>query len=336
MTSLSFWATNGLTPMADGWRFLSALRQSMGPVFGTLLGALLAVWGAVSLVFIATRMIGDPTALLLPVGAGAEQLAALRQALGLDRPLGVQYLAYLSEALRGDFGQSFQHGRPAMELVLERLPATALLAAAALGLGVGLGLAAGVTAALSPHPRVRAGVMALSSLGQATPAFWLGVMLIMVFSVQLGWTPTGGRGGAEHLILPAATLALPIAAGVARLLRASLVEVLKEDHVRTARAKGLKPATIAVWHVLRNGLTPVLTLTGILAGELLGGAVVIETVFAWPGVGRLLIQSISARDFPVVQAAVLVIAVVYVVVNLVVDLLYARLDPRVRHDGATR
>lgn len=306
------------------------MRQALRYGLEHALGALLAVWGAVTIVFVATRLIGDPTTLLLPVGAGPAEFAALQAALGLDRPLPVQYGHYLLDALRGDFGDSFQHGRPAMALVLERLPATASLAAAALGLGLALGLAAGTAAALSRGRLVGRLIMPLASLGQATPAFWLGLMLIMVFAVRLGWLPTGGRGGLAHLLLPALTLAVAVAASVARLLRASLLEVLAEDHVRTARAKGLMPATILFRHVLRNGLAPVLTLTGILAGELLGGAIVVETVFAWPGIGRLLIQAIAGRDFPVVQAAVLLIAATYVACNLIVDMLYGLLDPRIR------
>ncbi len=307
----------------------AALRQAGGH----LLGALLAVWGAVSIVFVATRMIGDPTTLLLPVGAGPDQLAALRAGLGLDQPLPLQYLHYLLDALRGDFGTSFVHGRPAMEVVLERMPATAALAVAALGLGLLLGLGAGLAGALARGRAARALAMGLAALGQATPAFWLGIMLVMVFAVHLGWLPTGGSGGLAHLLLPALTLAAAIAAGVARLLRASLLEVLAEDHVRTARAKGLLPSTVLLWHVLRNALAPVLTLTGILAGELLGGAIVVETVFAWPGIGRLLIQAIAGRDFPVVQAVVLVVAALYVAINLLVDLGYGLLDPRLRRSG---
>lgn len=308
---------------------MSALRQ----IATQALWALLAVWGAVSIVFVATRLIGDPTTLLLPVGATADQMAELKASLGLDQPLFQQYLHFLGQAARGDFGVSFQQGRPAIELVLERLPATLSLAGAALGLGLLIGLAAGAVAALSQgRPRSRI-IMTLASLGQATPAFWLGAMLIMVFSVRLGWLPTGGRGGLSHLILPAITLAVSVAASISRLLRASLIEVLREDYIRTARAKGLTRPTVFFWHVLPNGLTPVLTLTAVLAGELLGGSIVVETVFAWPGVGRLLIQAITGRDFPVIQAAVLLIAVLYVVINLSVDVLQTRFDPRLRHGG---
>jgi len=302
------------------------LRQFCGHV----LGALLAVWGAVSIVFVATRMIGDPTVLLLPIGAGPEQLAALSSALGLDQSLLLQYGRFLLSALHGDFGISFIHTRPALELVLERLPTTAALTVTALSIGLVLGLGIGLLGALARPPGVRALAMGLAAMGQATPAFWLGMIFILLFSVHLGWLPTGGNDSLLHILLPAMTLAAAIAASVARLLRSSVLDVLAQDHVRTARAKGLHPMTILFWHVLRNALLPVLTLTGILTGELLGGAIVVETVFAWPGIGRLLIQAIAGRDFPVVQAAVVVIALIWVTLNILVDLGHGVLDPRVR------
>lgn len=294
------------------------------------LGLLFSVWGAVTIVFVATRMIGDPAALLLPVGAGPEALAQLRAELGLDQPLGVQYLRYLFTSLRGDFGLSFHQGQPAMGIVLERLPATFALAAAALGIGLVFGVAMGLAGALSANRTVRTAVAGVTALGQALPAFWLALMLIMVFAVQLRWLPTGGAAGPLSLVLPAFTLAAPIAASIARLLRASLLETLEEDFVRTAHAKGLPSRTVFLRHVLPNSFAPVLSLSGLIAGELLGGSVIVETVFAWPGLGRLLIQSIAARDFPVIQAATLLIAVMYVAANLLVDLLQTRLDPRLR------
>lgn len=312
---------------------MNGLARLAGKNAARGLGLLFSIWGAVTIVFVATRMIGDPAALLLPVGAGPEALARLRAELGLDQPLGVQYLTYLADAARGDFGQSFQQGQPAIDIVLERLPATFALAAAALVLGLIGGVAGGLTAALSPHRLVRTTMEGLTALGQALPAFWLAIMLIMIFAVQLRWLPTGGASGPLALILPAVTLAAPIAASVARLLRASLIETLGEDFVRTARAKGLPSSAVFLRHVLPNSFAPVLSLSGLIAGELLGGSVIVETVFAWPGLGRLLIQSISARDFPVVQAATLVIAILYVATNLIVDLLQTRLDPRLR-DGA--
>lgn len=298
--------------------------------------AILAVWGAVSIVFLATRMIGDPSAILLPVGATPEELDGLRKALGLDQPLAVQYLRFVSDAATGDFGESFSQARPALQLVLERFPATLMLATAALAMGVLTGLAAGACAALSPNRTISRSVLALASLGQATPAFWLGAMLIMIFSVHLAWTPTGGIGGARHLLLPALTLGTAIAASVARLFRASLLEVLNEDFIRTARAKGLSPSVIFTRHILPHALFPILALTAVLAGELLGGSVVVETVFAWPGIGRLLIQSISARDFPVVQAATILIAVSYVCLNLLADFGQMLLDPRLRYPRSGR
>lgn len=292
--------------------------------------ALIAVWGVLTLVFFVTRILGDPAALLLPLGASPAQIEALRAQLGLDRPLLEQYVAYLGQILQGDFGQSFQFGRPAMQVVLERMPATLELSFAAIVLGTALGVVAGTIAALKKGTAAELVVMVFALLGQATPVFWLGIMLILVFAVDLGWVPTGGYGTLSHLILPAVTLAVFVCASIARLLRSNLLDVLKEDYVRTARAKGLMPRTVFLWHVGRNALIPVLTMIGIITGELLGGSVVTETVFAWPGIGRLIIQAIEARDFPVIQAGVAVIAFIFVAINLGIDLLYGLLDPRIR------
>jgi len=294
----------------------------------TLSGACLAVFGAVSIVFCVTRLLGDPAALLLPVGANDAQLHALRLQLGLEQPLWVQYGHFLRHAMTGDFGTSFMQGRPALDLVLERLPATLALAGAALTLGCALGAAMGIYITVRPGRISRWLVQPLILAGQATPAFWLGIMAMLLFSVQLGWLPTGGYGGIRHIILPALTLAAFISASVARLLANSIQAAAANEHVRTARALGLLPVHVFVWHVLRNSLMPVLTLIGIIAGELLGGSVVVETVFAWPGSGRLLVQAIANKDFPVIQAAVVVVATLFVTVNTVVDLLYTRLDPR--------
>jgi peptide/nickel transport system permease protein len=290
-----------------------------------------AVWGVSTIVFVVTRMLGDPSALLLPIGATEEQMQALRAQLGLDQPMVLQYLNYLASVAVGDFGESFQFGRPAMEVVLERLPVTAMLAGCALGLGVILGSLAGAIAAYKRGTFIELGVMVLALLGQATPVFWLGIILILVFAVDLGWFPTGGYGSAENLILPAITLATFTSASIARLLRSSMIDILREDYVRTAYAKGLQPASIFGWHVARNALIPVVTMVGIMAGELLGGSVITETVFSWPGVGRLIIQAITSKDFPVVQAGVTVIATTFVSINLLIDLFYGVLDPRIRH-----
>lgn len=300
---------------------------------GRLADGLVAILGVVSIVFVISRMLGDPTVLLLPLGATEQQLAELRAALGLDRPLWEQYFAFLAGAAKGDFGQSFQFMRPALQVVLERMPATMALALSALMIGIVLGALAGSLAALYRGTAIEAGVMVLALLGQATPVFWLGLLLILLVAVDLGLLPTGGYDGPASLILPALTLGTFTTASIARLLRSSMLEVLRDDHVRTARAKGLLPGTVFLWHVARNSLIPVVTMAGILAGELLGGSVVTETVFSWPGVGRIIVQAMEAKDFPVVQAGVMVIATTFVLVNLLVDLLYGVLDPRIRSRG---
>ena len=295
--------------------------------------AAFALWGVVTIVFLVTRLLGDPAVLLLPIGATEAQLQTLRAGLGLDQPLAAQYGVFLWRLLHGQFGESYLFGRPAMQVVLERMPATMLLAGSAIGLGVLIGGIAGSLAALYRGTVLELGVMLLALLGQATPVFWLGSILILLFAVDLGWLPTGGYGSALSLVLPAVTLATFTSAGIARLLRSSLLDVSREDFVRTARAKGMLPRTVFLWHVARNALIPVVTMIAILAGELLGGSVVTETVFSWPGVGRLIVQAIEGKDFPVVQAGVTLIAAVFIAINLAVDLLYGLLDPRI---GAAR
>jgi peptide/nickel transport system permease protein len=296
-----------------------------------LFEAALAIWGVVTIVFFVSRVLGDPAVLLLPMGANEQDLNNLRVALGLDRPLFEQYFLSILAMLRGDFGISFQHARPAMDVVLERMPATGLLAGVALVLGTLIGAAAGAVAALRRGTLSEFVVMAAALLGQATPVFWMGIMLILVFAVDLRWLPTGGSGGLEHLILPGLTLSVFVSASIARLLRSSLLDIMREDYVRTARAKGLLPKSVFFWHIARNALIPVVTMIGIIAGELLGGSVVIETVFAWPGVGRVIMQAIQSQDFPVIQAGVALVAIIFVAINLLVDMLYGVLDPRIRH-----
>ncbi|HWU19812.1 MAG TPA: ABC transporter permease [Devosia sp.] len=297
---------------------------------GKLAEAAIAIWGVVTIVFFVSRVLGDPAVLLLPIGASDAELQALRSSLGLDQPILLQYFTSLGAMLRGDFGMSFQHMRPALDVVLERMPATASLSASALVLGVLIGAIAGTIAALNRGKLAELIVMTAALLGQATPVFWLGLMMILFFSVQLGWLPSSGSGTLLHLVLPAVTLAVFVSASIARLLRSSLLDILGEDYVRTARAKGLLPQTIFTWHVARNALIPVVTMIGIIAGELLGGSVVTETVFAWPGIGRLIVQAIQNQDFPVIQAGVAVVATIFVFINLAIDLLYGVLDPRIR------
>lgn len=295
-----------------------------------LLEATVAIWGVVTIVFFVSRILGDPAVLLLPVGATQHDLDVMRAGLGLDKPLIEQYFLTISAMLRGDFGVSFQHNRPAMDVVLERMPATIQLAGIALLIGTVIGALAGAVAALRRGTISEVIVMVAALLGQATPTFWLGIMLILLFSVDLGWLPTGGSGSLSHLVLPGLTLSVFVSASIARLLRSSLLDIMREDYVRTARAKGLAPGTAFLWHIARNALIPVVTMIGIITGELLGGSVVIETVFAWPGVGRIIMQAIQAQDFPVIQAGVALVASIFILINLLVDLLYGVLDPRIR------
>jgi peptide/nickel transport system permease protein len=301
-------------------------------VIRRLLHTALVTLGVVTLVFVALRLSGDPAASMLPGDASVDELHALRHTLGLDRPLHAQYVAFLGDAARGDFGESIRHQQPAFGLVLERLPATLELAFAALLLAVIVALPLGIVAALYRGRPVDMLAMGFAVVGQATPYFWMGIMLILVVSVELGWLPTSGRGGWRHLILPAVTLGTHFAASVARLTRTAMLEVLNQHFVTTARAKGLGEWRVILAHVLKNAAVPVVTLVGLQFGTLLGGAVVTETIFAWPGVGRLAVQSIFVRDYPVVQAGVLVLALVFVAINLLVDLLYGTLDPRIRDE----
>jgi peptide/nickel transport system permease protein len=292
----------------------------------------LVTLGVVTLVFVALRLSGDPASTMLPGDASVDELRALRHTLGLDQPLATQYVSFLWSAVRGDFGESFRHQQPAFGLVLERLPATLELAFAALLLAVVVALPLGILAALHRGRLLDVVAMGLAVVGQATPYFWMGIMLILVVSVELGWLPTSGRGGWQRLILPAITLGTHFAAVLARLTRTSMLEVLGQNFVTTARAKGLAERRVILAHALKNAAVPVVTLIGLQFGTLLGGAVVTETIFAWPGVGRLAVQSVFVRDYPVVQAGVLVLALAFVAINLLVDLLYGVLDPRIRRE----
>lgn len=292
--------------------------------------AALVLWLLTLTVFLVARLSGNPVDLLLPEGATPEQRRGLVEDLGLDRSLPHQYLEFLSGALRGDFGTSIRFQAPAMQLVLERLPASAELAAAALALAVLIGIPLGTLAALA-HGRTGDHVVStLLTFGQAVPSFWLGVLLISIFGVSLGVLPIGGKSGLSSLVLPALTLSVVPLVTLARLTRSSVLGVLPNDYVRTGRAKGLRRLTVIRRYVLRNALVPVVTVAGILMAELISGAVITEQIFAWPGVGRLAVESINARDFPVVQAVTLVSAAFVVTITLLVDLLYLLLDPRIR------
>jgi ABC-type dipeptide/oligopeptide/nickel transport system permease component len=304
----------------------------VGYVFRKVFHTAFVAFGVVTLVFAALRLSGDPAATMLPGDASVDELVALRRQLGLDRPLWLQYIQFLAGALSGDFGTSFRHQQPALPLVLERLPATLELAGAALLLAVALALPLGVLAAVYRGRVIDVAAMAFAVVGQATPYFWMGIMLILIVSVELAWLPTSGRGGLERLVLPAITLGTHFAASLARLTRTSMLEVFGQQFVTTARAKGLSEWSVVLGHTLKNAAVPVVTLIGLQFGTLLGGAVVTETIFAWPGVGRLAVQSVFVRDYPVVQAGVFVLALTFVGINLVVDLLYGVLDPRIRRE----
>ena len=281
-------------------------------------------------VFGISRLSGSPADLMLPQGAGPSQRAALVQQLGLDQPLPAQYWTFLSNALQGDFGQSVRFQAPAMELVLDRLPATIELAVAALAIAVIIGVPLGALAALR-HGRPSDYVTtSLLTFGQAAPSFWVGILLILVFGVKLDALPFAGNDGVQSLILPAITLSLVPLVSIARVTRSSVLGVLPQDYVRTARAKGLRERSVLGRHVVRNGLIPVVTVGGIVLGQALSGAVITEQIFSWPGIGSLAIQAIQARDYAVVQAVTLVAAVFVVGLNLLVDFSYFALDPRIR------
>jgi peptide/nickel transport system permease protein len=299
-----------------------------------LASAVLVVFGVATIVFLLIHMIpGDPVAIMLGESASTADREALRVALGLHLPLGAQFMDYLGGLLQFDLGTSIHSRRPVADLLLERLPATGLLAATTLAITLVLAMPLGLLAAVRRNSFWDTGAMGFSMLGVSIPNFWLGPLLILVFALWLGWFPVSGRRGFASVVLPALTLATGLVAVLSRMVRSSMLEVLGEDYMRTARAKGLPPRRIILQHGLRNALLPVTTLLGLQLGALLAGAVVTETVFSWPGVGLLTIESIQARDYPVVQACVLLISLVYVCVNLLTDLVYAWIDPRIRLGG---
>jgi len=302
-----------------------------GVIARRLLHGVVVLWGVSLVVFLVLRVVpGDPVLIMYPEGLSPAQLRKAHAALGLDRPLIVQYGAFLSRALHGDLGESFRYQQPAVSLVMQRLPATAQLAAVAMAITVVAGVPLGFIAAARRGGWLDRAVMLIASFGQSLPTFWLGIMLIIVFAVALRWLPTSGRGSMAQLVLPAVTLAGYSTALTARLTRAGMLEVFAEHYVRTARAKGLREFTVLVRHVLRNALIPVVTLLGLQVGALLGGAVITEAVFAWPGIGLLAVNAVFTRDYNVVQAVVLLSTFVFILVNLCVDLCYVALDPRIR------
>ncbi|MFO7311713.1 MAG: ABC transporter permease [Bacillota bacterium] len=274
---------------------------------------------------------GDPALLMLGEHAPQEQYLALREKLGLDLPVHIQYLRWLGRALQLDLGDSIRSSRPVTEEIATRLPATAELAVLAVLVATLIGIPAGVISATRPNSWLDNILTVLALAGVSMPVFWQGLMLIIIFSVYLGWLPPSGRlGGWEYFVLPVITLGTSAAASITRMTRATMLEAIHEDFVRTARAKGLNERRVIYRHALRNALLPVVTIIGLEFGNLMAGAVITETIFAWPGIGRLAVDAIRTRDYPVVQGVVMTFAVSYVLINLIVDLLYAYLDPRLR------
>jgi len=275
---------------------------------------------------------GDPAQVLAGQMATPEEVDLIRHQLGLDRPIHVQYAFFLGRLARFDLGRSARTQNPVTEEIWARLPNTMLLAVVAITLACLFGIPAGIISAVRPYTWMDYVVTSTAIFGISMPVFWLGLMLVVVFSIILQWLPAGGTGTWRHVILPSFTLAAFVVAFIARMTRSSMIEVLSQDYTTTARSKGLKEQVVIIKHALKNALIPIITVVGLQFGMLLGGAVLTETVFAWPGVGRLIVDSILARDYPVIQGAILVFGLLYILVNLVVDLLYAYVDPRIRYD----
>ena len=294
-------------------------------------GALWALIGVAIVVFVILHITGDPAAVMMPPESTRAEIDAFRHAQGFDRPLIVQFASFAAAAAHGDLGLSLRHQEPAMGLALQRLPATIVLAGAAFLIVALIGVPAGVLSALRPRTWIDYTARVFALIGQSAPTYWIGLMLILLFAVRLGWVPASGIGDWRNLVLPAATLGFFSTAKIMRLTRAAMLEVLDADFMRTARAKGLTALRVSLGHGLRNAWLPIVTQLGVELGTLLSGAIITETVFAWPGVGRLAVQAVFERDFPVVESVVLLTATIFVVLNLAVDLLYAVLDPRIRY-----
>jgi peptide/nickel transport system permease protein len=299
-------------------------------VAGRLATAILVIFGVSVVSFFLTFLTGDPAEIMLPPGATAAQIEKFRAEWGFADPLPVQYWRFLKRAVHGDFGVSLRHGQSSLPLIAARLPATLQLTVTAMLLAIVLAVPLGVLAATHRGGPVDLLAMGVALVGQSVPNFWLAIMMILLFAVSWGLLPTSGRGGVAHVVMPAAAIAINLMALLTRLVRSTMIEMLSEDYVRTARAKGLREVFVTGRHALPNALIPLVTVVGLQFGYILGGAVVIETIFTWPGVGLFTIQAILNRDYPVVQAAVFILATGVVLINLAVDLLYVWLDPRIR------
>jgi ABC-type dipeptide/oligopeptide/nickel transport system permease component len=300
-------------------------------LFRRLLWALPALWLIFTMVFLLIHIVpGDPVVQMLGEGASAQDIQQLRHSLGLDLPLGVQYVHYLDGVVHGDLGTSLRYREPVLKIVIDRYPATLELAFVALLVCIALAVPAGVIAAARQGRAADHAIGVVSLLGLSVPNFALGPLLILLFSIEIGWLPVSGRGGWQHLVLPAVTLGAALAAILTRMVRSAMLEELFSDYVRTARAKGLSERRVLLRHAFPNALFPVVTILGLQFGTLLAGTIVTEMIFSWPGIGRLAVSAIEARDYPLLQGCILVIAVSYVLVNLLTDVVYAVVDPRVR------
>lgn len=300
---------------------LSRLAQAVPTLIGTSI-----------VVFMLIHLTGDPALLMLPPDTPSSQIEAFRERLGFNDPLPVQYWHFLQGIVQGNLGDSFRFREPALDLVLQRMPATLQLTGLSILFASLIGIPLGVFSATKQGTLVDTLARGIFFLGQGIPPFWLGLVLLVIFSIHLGILPSSGRGTLAQLIMPTATLTVYLTASLARLTRGGMIQILQADFIRTARAKGLPPRSVLYKHAMRNTMIPVVTMIGLQTGHLLGGAVVTETIFAWPGVGRLVVDAVHARDFPVVQAAMLIIVTLFVAINLLVDLLYGYLDPRIRYD----
>ena len=287
---------------------------------------------ALTAVFFLVRLTGDPTLLFVPEGSTQQEIAQLRHAFGFDQPPWRQYMRFVSGAVRGDFGKSLRYDRPAVTMVMERIPDTAELGGATLAIIVLTAVPLGLLAATNRNSWWDTGSMVAAIMGQSMPSYWLGIMLILLFAVRFGWLPAAGRTDWSSVILPAVTLSTYSAARLARVVRSEMLDVLGREFIRTAQAKGLSRVVVLGKHAMRNALIPVVTLLGLETGFLLGGAIIVETVFAWPGIGNLVIQAVNNRDYPVVQVDAFLMAGIFVLANVGIDLLYGVLDPRVRYD----
>jgi peptide/nickel transport system permease protein len=297
-----------------------------------LLLGLLTLIGVSIIIFLAVRLSGDPVLLLVSPDASEKEIQQMKVELGLDKPIPVQYVIFMKNSLKGDFGKSTRYRRPALDLVLSRLPATLQLALLAFAISIMLGITFGVISATKPGSWLDLSGKTFAMLGQAMPEFWIGIMAIMIFSVNLGWLPTSGRGGLSHLVLPSLTLGWFSAASIMRLTRSSMLQVMGSEYIKTARLKG-NPERVVVWrHALRNALIPVVAMGGMQLGRLLGGAVIVESIFGWPGLGQLILDGIYGRDYSIVQTGVFITSTIFILLNLATDLTYGIIDPRIRYE----